>query len=72
MDIKAMIEELLEKIKLDKNIADLFKKDPAKTVKDLVGVDIPEDQVNSIVEGVKAKVNLDEASGLFDKVKKLF
>ncbi|HHU07752.1 MAG TPA: hypothetical protein GXZ59_05345 [Clostridiaceae bacterium] len=72
MDIKAKIEEIVAKVKSDKDLAAKFKANPLKTVKDLLGVDIPDEQVNAIVDGVKAKVNLDEAEGLLGKVKKLF
>ena len=34
MDIKAKIEEIVEKVKNDKNIAEKFKKDPIKTVEE--------------------------------------
>ena len=35
MDIKAKIEEIVEKVKTDKTFADKFQKDPIKTVEDL-------------------------------------
>lgn len=72
MDIKAKIEEIVAKVKSDKDFAAKFKANPLKTVKDLLGVDIPDEQVNAIVDGVKTKVNLDEAEGLLGKAKKLF
>ena len=60
MDLKAKIEELIAKIKGDKNLAEKFQKDPSATVKGLVGVDLPKDQLDSIIEGIKAKLNLDK------------
>ncbi len=71
MDIKAKINELVTKIKSDDKIADNFKKDPIKTVEGLVGVDLPNDQVEKIVDGIKAKVSFDsigdKLGGLFGK-----
>ena len=64
IDIKAKIEELVNKIKGDKAIGEKFQKNPTKTVEDLIGVDIPEDQIQPIVEGIKAKINLDKLGGL--------
>ena len=58
MDIKAKITELVDKIKGDPNLMDKFKSDPVKTVEGLVGVDLPDDQLNAVAEGVKAKINL--------------
>ena len=59
LDIKAKIEEIVDKVKGDKDIGEKFKKDPTKTVEGLIGVDLPDDQINAVVEGVKAKINLD-------------
>jgi hypothetical protein len=69
IDIKAIIEELVKKIKGDKDIGEKFQKNPVKTVEGLIGVDLPDDQLNAVVEGVKAKVNLD---GIADKLGGLF
>lgn len=63
MDIKAKIEELTDKIKNDKDVAENFKKDPVKTVEGLIGFDLPDDQLEKVVDGVKAKVSLDKIGG---------
>ncbi len=63
MDIKAKIEELTDKVKNDKEIGEKFKSDPVKTVEGLIGVDLPDDQIEKIVDGVKAKVSLDKVTG---------
>ena len=64
MDIKAKIEELVGKIKADKNILAKFQKDPVTTVEELLGIDLPNDQVDKLVEGIKAKINVDKLSGM--------
>lgn len=61
MDIKAKIEEIVNKVKNDKDFADKFKSNPVKAVEDVVGVDLPDDQINKIVDGIKAKVSIDDA-----------
>ncbi len=63
MDIKAKIEELTDKVKNDKELGEKFKSDPVKTVEGLIGVDLPDDQVGKIVDGIKAKVSLDKVTG---------
>lgn len=63
MDIKSKIEELVEKIKGDKNLMAKFQKDPIATVEGLLGVDLPNDQVEKIVDGIKAKISLDKLGG---------
>ncbi|MBR5309569.1 MAG: hypothetical protein IKU42_00405 [Oscillospiraceae bacterium] len=58
--IKEKINEVIEKIKTDKDIAAKFKKDPISTVEELIGIDLPNDQVQKIVDGIKAKIALDK------------
>ncbi len=60
MDIKAKIEELVNKIKNDKDLLANFKKDPVATVEKLIGVDLPNDQIEKLVDGIKAKISLDD------------
>ncbi len=71
MDIKAKIEELVEKIKGDKDISAKFKKNPVATIEELLGIDLPDDQIEKIVDGVKTKISLDDIGnklgGLFGK-----
>ena len=43
-----------------------------KVVEKVLGVDLPDDVVNGVVEGVKAKISVDKVSGIADSLKKLF
>ncbi len=72
MDIKAKIEEIVEKVKTDKDFAAKFQKEPIKALEELLGVDLPDEQMQSIVDGVKAKVTFDNVSGVVDSLKGLF
>lgn len=72
MDIKAKIEELVDKIKSDKNFASKFSSDPVKAIESVLGIDLSDDQIKALIDGVKAKVSLDKADGLLGKIKKLF
>lgn len=71
MDIKAKIEEVVNKIKKDNKLLEKFKKDPVKTVEGLIGIDLPDDQIEKLVDGIKAKISLDsigdKLGGLFGK-----
>ena len=58
--IKDKINEIVEKIKNDKDIAAKFQKDPITTVEGLIGIDLPNDQIEKIVDGIKAKIALDK------------
>ncbi len=71
LNIKEKIDEIVDKVKNDKDIADKFQKDPVSTVEELLGVDVPNDQVEKIVDGIKAKIDLDslgsKLGGLFGR-----
>ncbi|MCM1167861.1 MAG: hypothetical protein NC401_17895 [Ruminococcus sp.] len=69
MDIKAKIDEVVNKVKSDKGFAEKFRKEPIKAVEEVLGVDLPDDVIKNVVDGVKAKVNVD---GIKDKLGGLF
>ncbi len=64
MDIKAKIDEIVNKIKTDKDFGQKFQEEPIKAVEGVLGVDLPDDQIKQVVDGVKAKVNLDSIGGM--------
>lgn len=72
MDIKEKITETVEKITKDDKLQEQFKKDPIKTVEKVVGVDIPDDVVEKIIDGVKGKIKVDNISDALGSLKKLF
>ncbi len=72
MDIKAKITETIEKITSDKSLIEKFKKDPIKTVESVIGVDLLDEAISKIVDGVKAKISVDKVGGIVDKIKGLF
>ena len=76
MDIKEMlkdtIEDVVNKIKSDKTIAANFQKDPIGTVEKLLDVDLPNEQLEPLVEAVKAKINLDNIGDMIGGLGKLF
>ena len=71
MDIKKEAEKIIDKVKNDKNFANKFKKDPIKAVEGVLGVDLPDKEIEKVVTAVKTKLKLDE-SGITDKIKGLF
>ncbi|MBE6627188.1 MAG: hypothetical protein E7628_08445 [Ruminococcaceae bacterium] len=72
MDIKAKINELVEKIKGDKNLLASFKAEPIKTIEKLIGIDLPDDKIEQLVEGVKAKIAIDDIGDKLGKLGGLF
>lgn len=72
MDIKAKIDEIVDKVKNDKNFASKFTSEPIKAVESVIGMDLPDDQIQSVIDGVKAKINLDKAGDALGSIGKLF
>ena len=72
MDIKAEINKIVDKIKNDDELLEKFKKDPIKAVESILGVDLPDDLIEKVVDGVKAKISLDKAGDILGGLKKLF
>jgi hypothetical protein len=72
MEIREQIEKMVKKILEDKELMNLFKKDPVKAVEKILGVDLPDDIVEKIVAGVKAKITTDTAKDVMGALKKFF
>ena len=64
MDIKAKIEEIAAKVKADPDFLKEFQADPVKAVEKLTGADLPDDVINPIIDGVKAKITADNVKGM--------
>ena len=72
MDIKAKVEELVEKIQKNPKLLSDFKKNPVPVVEELVGMDLPDDQIMKVAELVKAKIDLDKVGDLLGGLGGLF
>ena len=72
IDIKAKIEEIAKKIASDKELQELFQKEPTKAVEKVLGVDLPDDLIEKVVAGVKAKLTADKVSVALGALKNLF
>ena len=72
MDIKEKIEQIVNKVKSDKTLLSRFQKEPIKVVEELIGVDLPDDQIEKIVDAVKAKIEMDKIGDALGGLGKLF
>lgn len=72
MDIKEQVNKLVDAVTKDASLKELFQKEPVKAVEQVLGVDLPDDLVEKIIEGVKGKISLDKLGGAADAIKKLF
>ena len=59
-ELKEKIEEIVKKLTENKDLLDDFKKNPIKVVEKLIGIDLPDEKLEAIVDGVKAKLEFDK------------
>ena len=72
MDIKAKIEEIVKKLMNDKSLMTKFERNPVSVIEELVGIDLPDQQVNQLIEGIRAKIKLDQVGDVLGGLGKLF
>ena len=72
MDLKAKIEEVVKKLLADKSLMAKFERNPVSVIEQLIGIDLPDQQVNQLIEGIKAKIKLDQVGDVLGGIGKLF
>lgn len=72
MDVKEQIKKAVDSISKDKKLQEQFQKDPVKAVESVLGIDLPDDVIKQVAQGVKAKLTADNVSGAVDAIKGLF
>ena len=72
MDLKEKMEVMIEEFKKNPNLKEEFEKEPVKVIEKLIGVDLPDDIVEKIIDGVKAKMTVDNVSKIAGALKGLF
>ena len=69
MDVKEQITKAVDRITKDKKLQEQFQKDPVKALESVLGVDLPDNVVEQVIQGVKAKLTADKVSGAMDSIK---
>lgn len=72
MDVKKLIDQVVDFVSNNKDAKALFEKNPIKVVEQALKIDLPDDIVNKIVSGVKAKISLDQLGDAANTLKGLF
>ena len=60
INIKEIIEEMVKKITADEALKAQFEKAPVAVVEKLLGVDLPDDKIEKLVDGIRAKLAIDD------------
>ena len=72
MDIKATVEKAVKKLMDNPALMKKFEKEPVKVIEELIGVDLPDDLVNQLIAGIKAKITAEKAKDALQGLGKLF
>lgn len=72
MDIQKIITEAVKALTENEALLKAFNEDPAKTLESKLGIDLPDDKINAVVAGIKAKLGLDDVLEMAGKLKGLF
>ena len=72
MDIKATVEKTVKKLMDDPKLLKKFEKEPVKVIEELVGVDLPDDLVEKLIDGIKVKLAATKVGDALEGLGKLF
>ena len=72
MDIQKIITEAVKALTENEELLKAFNKNPAKTIEKIIGIDLPDDKVNAILAGIKAKLGLDDVMDVAGKLLGMF
>ena len=70
MDVKAIVDQIVDKAKKDPDLLNKLKKDPEKTIEELSGIDIPDGSLDKVVTAVKGQITKDAAMNILGKLTK--
>lgn len=68
INIKELIENLVQEIKTNRDLKADFEKEPVKVIEKIAKVDLPDELIEKVVDGIKAKMVLDKADDVMDTV----
>jgi len=72
MDIKKMIEDVVEKIRKNPELLKKFNDEPVPVLEQLLGVDLPDELVEQLIDGIKAKLAMDKVGDVLGGLGSLF
>ncbi len=72
MDIQKIITEAVKALTENEELLKEFNKNPGKTLEKKLGIDLPDEQINAVVAGIKAKLGLDDVMDAASKLMGLF
>ena len=77
MDIQKIIADVVARLTSNPDLIKSFLSNPVQLLEKTFGIDLPDDQINKVIEGVKSQIDLskfdlNDAAGLLGKIKGIF
>ena len=80
MDIQKIISDVVAKLMSNPDLVKAFLSNPVNLLEKTFGIDLPDEQINQVIEGVKGKLDLSnidlgdvqKAAGVLGKLKGIF
>ncbi len=72
MNIKEKISKIVEELTKNDDLKKQFEKEPGNVIEKVLSVDLPDDMVEKVIDGVKAKIAVDGVSKVTGVIKNLF
>ena len=58
--VKDLVEEAVAKLKENPELLERFEKEPVKVLEEILKIDLPDDQVQAVIDGIKTKLDIDD------------
>ena len=77
MDIQKIISDVVAKLTSNPELVKAFLSNPVQLLEKTFGIDLPDEQINQVIEGVKgqldlSKLDVGQAAGILGKLKGMF
>ena len=77
MDIQKIISDVVAKLTSNPDLVKAFLSNPVQLLEKTFGIDLPDEQINQVIEGVKgqldlSKLDVGQAVGILGKLKGMF
>lgn len=70
--IRDKLEQIVKKLLADKDLMEKFEKNPASVIEEYIGFDLPDEQVNQLVDAIRAKIKLEQVGDVLGGISSLF
>ena len=71
-DIKELIDKVMDKLEEKGITLEKFSENPVKILEDILGVDLPDEKLDALIDGIKLKLGADKAKDILGALGGLF